>query len=266
MIRSIVTLTTDFGLRDPYIAEMKAVILNLSSNVTILDISHGIDKFDIRMGAYVLASASSYFPAGTIHVAVVDPSVGSQRRSIMIETEQAFFIGPDNGILALACSKNTTRHIYEITNRKMMLPVVSGTFHGRDIFAPAAAYLANGVPSKEFGPEIHEIVRPEFANLIQKRKALQGEVIYVDDFGNIVTNFHKQDLNVRKTKGFIKINLGRETKELKFCRSYAEVEKQSPLVMIGSHGFLEIAVNEGNAAKKLGVKIGDSIAIQIPEI
>lgn len=263
MTGSIITLTTDFGVKDPYVAEMKAVILCINRNVTVLDVSHGIDKYDIRMGAFVLASASPYFPTGTIHVAVVDPTVGSQRRAILIETEQAFFIGPDNGILALACRRNKIRHVFEIANKKMMLPVVSGTFHGRDLFAPAAAHLANGVPSKEFGPEIRCITYPNFARPVRREKTLQGEVIYVDDFGNIVTNFYIDNIKSSEAEGFIKVNLKRKSQMLKFCKNYSEVGEHETLILGGSHGFLEIAVNGGNAAKELKVATGDKVVISV---
>jgi S-adenosylmethionine hydrolase len=266
MAGSIITLTTDFGIKDPYVAEMKAVILSLNGNVTVLDVSHGINKYDIRMGAFVLASVTPYFPTGTIHVAVVDPTVGSQRRAILIETEQAFFIGPDNGILTLACRRNKIKHVFEITNKKMMLPIISGTFHGRDLFAPAAAHLANGVPSKEFGPEIHHITYPTFARPIRKEKTLQGEVIYVDDFGNIVTNFCMDDIKSSETEGFIKVKLKRKSQMLKLCKNYSEVAKHETLILGGSHGFLEIAANGGNAAKELKVTTGDKLAISVGKV
>lgn len=132
MLNSIITLTTDFGLVDPYVAEMKAVILRINSNAKIVDISHQIQKFNVRIGAYVLAAAAPYFPEGTIHVAVVDPSVGTKRKPIILEAESMFFIGPNNGVLALAAHKQGIKHIYEITNPKFVLPKISATFHGRD--------------------------------------------------------------------------------------------------------------------------------------
>src|SRR4030067_2462156 len=138
MATKIITLTTDFGLKDPYVAEMKAVILSTCPNVVIVDVTPEIEKFNIRMGAYVLASVAPYFPKGTIHVVVVDPGVGTQRRSLIIQTRKGFFVGPDNGILFLAAEKQGIIRIHEMTNRKLMSPHISNTFHGRDIFAPAA--------------------------------------------------------------------------------------------------------------------------------
>jgi hypothetical protein len=195
MPSSIITLTTDFGLKDPYVAEMKAVILDINPEATVVDITHEIEKFNIRMGAYILASAFQYFPKGTIHLAVVDPGVGTQRQPILIQTKHSYFVGPDNGVLALAANSQGIEHSYEITNRKLVLPKISCTFHGRDVFAPAAAHLTKGIQPEKFGPEIHETVMPKFAKIVRRKDMLIGEVMHVDGFGNIITNFGKKKLN-----------------------------------------------------------------------
>jgi len=257
----IITLTTDFGLADPYVAEMKAVILGINPSVEIVDISHQIEKFNIRMGAYILASAAPYFPKGTIHVAVVDPGVGTKRKPILIETEKGFFIGPDNGVLALAAEKQGVRHIYEIANPKYMLTKVSTTFHGRDIFAPAAAHISKGVPPLEFGPEIRRIVKPQFAKIVRKGSMLVGEIIHVDGFGNVVTNFTAEELESLGIGESLNIKIGEVALKLKFCRAYAEVGAKKPLAIIGSHDFLEISVNKGNAAEMFGAKVGDKVML-----
>ncbi len=261
MPHQIITLTSDFGLRDPYVAEMKAAILSISSNVTIVDISHDIEKFNIKMGAYVLASSVPYFPKGTIHIAVVDPSVGTKRQPLLIQTKQAFYIGPDNGVLALAAKNQDIEHIYEIANRKFMLPKVSTTFHGRDIFAPAAAHLANGTSPSAFGPEIQEITMPEFAKITKREDGLVGEVIHIDGFGNIVTNFEKSELELLKVKKAVNIKLKDTKLMLKLCKAYTQAQPQEPLTIIGSHNFLEISVNQGNAAKHFKMKNGDKITL-----
>ena len=165
----MITLTSDFGLKDPYVAEMKGVILTINPNATIVDITHGVEKFNIRMGAFMLASAAPYFPKGTVHLAVVDPGVGTERRAILVQTKQGFFVGPDNGVLMLAAQNQGIEHTYELTNPKFMLPQVSSTFHGRDIFAPAAAYLDISVKPSEFGPEINDATTPEFASVRAKK-------------------------------------------------------------------------------------------------
>jgi hypothetical protein len=261
MPRPIVTLTTDFGLKDPYVAEMKAVILGISPDATIIDVSHKIEKFKIRMGAYVLASASPYFPKGTIHVAIVDPGVGTTRRPILIQTKHGYYVGPDNGLLTLAATKQGIEHIYRISNKRFMLPKISSTFHGRDIFAPAAAHLANGTLPEEFGPEISKIVTPEFAKIIRRKNTLVGEVIHIDNFGNIITNFGEKELELMNVKALVNVKLEGVRQKLKLCKSYADIKPQQPLAIIGSHNFLEISINQGDAAKHFNIKSGDKVTL-----
>lgn len=261
MPNPIITLTTDFGLKDPYVAEMKAVILNISPNATIVDITHQIEKFNIRMSAYVLATAAPYFPKGTIHVVVVDPDVGTRRKAILIQTKQGYFIGPDNGVLTLAAKTQGIEHVYEITNPKLMLPKISNTFHGRDIFAPAAAHLARGTSPSEFGPEIHKIVTPKFARITKRKNTLTGEVIHIDGFGNMITNFNEKELESMGIKGMVNIKLKNTRLKLKLCKAYAEVEARKPLAIIGSHNFLEISINQGNAADTFKTKVGDKVTL-----
>lgn len=257
----IITLTTDFGLKDPYVAEMKAAILSISCDAAIVDVTHEIAKFNIRMGAYVLASAAPYFLEGTIHVAVVDPGVGTQRRFILIQTRHGFFVGPDNGLLILAAEQQGIRGIREITNPRLMLPHVSSTFHGRDVFAPAAAHLANGVAPAEFGPEIHDAIKPSFAKVTLRKDVLVGEVLHVDNFGNIITNISGKELARTRGASVVNVKLGNQKLKLKFCIAYGEAKPQKPLALIGSHGYLEIALNQGNAAEKFKAKLGDRIKL-----
>lgn len=211
MPNPIITLTTDFGLRDAYVAEMKAVILGMSPNTKIAR-------------AYVLAAASPYFPKGTIHVVVVDPGVGTRREAIFIQTKQDYFIRPDNGVLASAARSQGIEHIYKITNPKLMLPKISHTFHGRDIFAPAAVHLAKGTPPSEFGSEIHRTATPKFAKIAKKKNTLTGEVIHIDGFGNIVTNFKDKELESMGIKTTVNLKLKNTKLKLRLCKAYAEVE------------------------------------------
>jgi S-adenosylmethionine hydrolase len=257
----IATLTTDFGLKDPYAAEMKAAILSICPNAVIVDITHEISKFNIRMGAYVLASATPYFPDGSVHVAVVDPGVGTQRHPIVIQTKHGFFVGPDNGVLVLAAEKQGIESIHELTNPRFMLPKVSSTFHGRDIFAPAAAHLLNGVKPAEFGPEIREATEGEFAKVTRKNDVLTGEVLHVDGFGNIITNINQRELAQNRAKGEVNVELAGNKLKLKFCNAYGEIKPQEPLILIGSHGFLEISINQGSAAQKFKIKAGDTVTV-----
>lgn len=262
MLDPIVTLMTDFGLRDPYVAEMKAVILDISPNTNIVDISHQIEKFNIKMGGYVLASASPYFPKGTIHVVVVDPGVGTRRKAILIQTKNSYFIGPDNGVLVLAAKSQGIQCIYRIENPKFMLPEVSHTFHGRDVFAPAAGHLASEVSPTKFGPEIQKIVMPKFAEITKTQNTLTGEVIHIDGFGNILTNFRQKDLgSIGKT---VSLKLKKTKLNLPLYKAYAEAEPHQPLLIIGSHNFLEISINQGNAAEKFQARIGDKVTLYQP--
>ena len=264
MAGKIVTLTSDFGLKDPYVAEMKAAIVSLCPAAKIIDITHMVNKFDIREGAFMLASATPYFPKGTINIAVVDPAVGSIRRPIIIQTTQGFFVGPDNGLLILAAEKQGIQIVREITNKKLMLPIISSTFHGRDIFAPAAAHLANGVPFEEFGSEVIDAVKPTFSKVIIENDCLIGEALFVDDFGNIVTNINGKDFDCPKG-ALIRIDLPRGSLHLKLSKTYTDVKPKQTVLLSGSQGYMEIAINQGNAAKKFKVKGGERIALTKPK-
>ena len=260
-MRPTVTLTSDFGLRDSYVAEMKAVILSINPNTNIVDISHDIEKFDIKMAAYTLACATPYFPKGTIHVAVVDPGVGTRRRAILVQTQNVFYVGPDNGILTLATGNQEIQHIFKITNTKLMLTKTSHTFHGRDIFAPAAAHLTNGTKPKEFGPEIKRISTRTFATISTKNNTLTGEVLHIDGFGNIITNIRQENLNSTAIKGTVNIKTRNLKLRLKLGKTYADAKKKEAIAVIGSHGFLEVSVNQGNAQTTFKAKRGDKITL-----
>jgi S-adenosylmethionine hydrolase len=258
-------LLSDFGLKDPYLAEMKAVISTINPEARIIDISHLIEKYNVRMGAFVLASASRYFPKGTIHVGVVDPGVGTKRRALLVETEHAFYIGPDNGLLMLAAQSDKIRHVYAMTNTRLMLPHISFTFHGRDVFAPAAAHLTNETPPADFGREIKDYIIPTFAAPVQKDRELTGEVLHMDDFGNIITNITSKNLKKieAKRQKFLTVRLKNKMLKIRFCKAYGDVTVKDTLALIGSHDFLEIAVNQGNASKKLKTKAGDILTISL---
>ncbi|MBT0158991.1 SAM-dependent chlorinase/fluorinase [Candidatus Bathyarchaeota archaeon A05DMB-2] len=265
MSNKIITLTTDFGLKDPYAAEMKAAILSICPSAMIIDVTHEIEKFNIRMGAYVLASAALYFPKGTIHVAVVDPGVGTRRRSILIKTRHGFFVGPDNGLLILAAEKTGVDGVYELTNPRFMLPKVSSTFHGRDVFAPAAAHLANGAKPEAFGPEIRDIEKPSFAKVIERKGSFTGEVLHVDGFGNVITNISAEVLARMGVRDWLRVELASGRLRLRFCKAYGEAKPQEPLALIGSHGYLELSVNQGSASERFGLKSGDKVAVGVTE-
>jgi S-adenosylmethionine hydrolase len=260
---SIISLLSDFGNRDPYVAEMKAVILSINPHVCIVDITHEIKKFDVRMGAYILTSAAPYFPPNTVHVAVVDPGVGTKRLPIIAETSRSLYVGPDNGLLMLAASKEEITNVYTIDNPEYMLSNVSKTFHGRDIFAPIAAYLAQGKNPSDFGQVIHDYVLPKFAKTRKKNRELLGEILHIDDFGNIISNLKLEDVENLgfHAGGSLLVRLGNKTLTLRFCLAYGEVPGGVPLALIGSSDFLEIAVNQGSASKIFKVKIGEAFGV-----
>jgi S-adenosylmethionine hydrolase len=256
----MITLTSDFGLKDPYVAVMKGVILTINPNASVIDITNEVEKFNIRMGAFMLASAAPYFPECTIHLAVVDPGVGTQRRPILIQTKKGFFVGPDNGVLILAAQSQGIEHIYHVTNPKLMLPKTSSTFHGRDVFAPAAAHLDKGVQPTEFGPEIKDPINPKFAIVKRRKGALIGEVMHIDGFDNIITNITEREVIQNQGEEF-NVELPQVSLKLKFGKVYAEAKLKEPIVLIGSHGFLEIALNQDKAAEKLHIKAGDEVVL-----
>ncbi len=259
----VVTLLSDFGLKDPYVAEMKAVILSINPEALIVDITHEIEKFDIRMGAHVLASTTPYFPPNTVHVAVVDPGVGTKRRCLILETKRSFYVGPDNGLLMLVTHKEDLVNVYQIINPKYMLSNISRTFHGRDIFAPVAAHLASGISPSQFGPAIQDYVFPEFVKPQARKGEVIGEVLYVDGFGNIFSNVSELDLEKASTREVdsLSVLLGGKSLTLPFCSAYGEVSRGTALVLFGSSGFLEIAVNQGSASRMLAAKVGDSFIV-----
>lgn len=254
----MITLISDFGLNDPYVAEMKGVILSISPKATVIDITHGIEKFSVHMAAFTLASAAPYFPQDTVHLAVVDPGVGTERRAIVVKTKRACFVGPDNGVLMLAAQSQGIQQIHLISNPNLVLPKTSSTFHGRDIFAPAAAYLDKGAQPNDFGPEIKDPVTPQFAAVEQIHGGLKGEVLYVDGFGNIIINIKEKNMPNAK---MLNVKLPKTSLSINFGKTYGDVEPNAPIVLVGSHGFAEIALNQGNAAKKFHLKAGDKIVV-----
>lgn len=259
---SIISLTTDFG--DFYPAAMKAVILGINPTVQIVDITHYTRQAGIREGSFALYSLVQYFPKGSVHIGVVDPGVGTSRRALAIkagsEGKEQYFVGPDNGLLIPAARRLGEMEVYEITNPELMLKSgISATFHGRDIFAPAGAHLSKGIPIEDMGPRISDFVSLDFENFGIDGPFLIGEVIFADIFGNIITNIPQEVVFKFSTFGSqIEVN-GRR---ISFVQTYGFVGQEEPLALIGSHGFLEIAVNKGNAALQFGLKSGDQVVIK----
>ncbi len=262
MRNSIITLLTDFGIRDHYVASMKGVILQINPKCTLVDISHQINPHDIKEGAFLLSSTYSYFPKGTIHLSVVDPEVGSLRKPILLVATNYFFVGPDNGIFTLVTLRDKVKQVVALTNKKYFLPKVSTTFHGRDVFAPVAGHLSLGENPKSFGEEIDSWVELDFGKPKLEKGKLVGEVFHIDTFGNLISNIdEKQFFNFTRARPFMIRVGGRAIQRLK--KDYWEGKKNELMALFGSGGFLEISVREGNAQKILKAKKGDQIIVQI---
>jgi hypothetical protein len=260
---TVITLTTDFGLADGYVGTMKGVILGIDPTATIVDISHDIPPQDVREAAYTLYAAYPYFPQGTIHVVVVDPGVGSERRAIALRTPRATFVAPDNGVLSYVIVRERVEEIVNLTNPRYHLSPVSRTFHGRDIFAPAAAHLARGIPLAELGEPLTEIItfplpRPQ----VRPDGTIVGQVIHIDRFGNLITSIMSKDLPNRPLPrgGIIEIK-GQSIRRI--ANNYAEGTPGELLALIGSSDHLEIAVSGGSAYQVLEAKVGDEVLVGV---
>ena len=190
----VITLTTDFGYRDPFVGIIKGVIAAINSRAQVIDLTHGVPAQNIVAAALILQHSVRFFSAGTIHVVVVDPGVGSVRKPILVEHEDHYFIGPDNGVLSLALDGNVPQRIIELTNAEYHLEQVSNTFHGRDIFAPVAAHLSLGIPTTQFGKSLDTLVNVNMPQVLCGENRLEGEIIYADSFGNLFTNIRARDL------------------------------------------------------------------------
>jgi S-adenosylmethionine hydrolase len=257
----IITFLTDFGMKSGYVSQMKGVASSIS-DARLIDITHDVTPHDIREGAFLLKTSTSYFPVGTVHVAVVDPGVGTDRKGLLITTRSQILVGPDNGLLIPAARCLGDFVVYEITNEKYMLKPVSNTFHSRDIFTPVAAHITNGVPFEEIGKQTNEYVNLDFGEGTVTDKTAEGKIIYTDRFGNIITNIDGKKLRQYleyNTK--IKISIKNKSKQVSFVKSYDFVKKGRFLTTIGSSNLLEISINQGDAAKKLGVKPDDQVKI-----
>jgi S-adenosylmethionine hydrolase len=256
----IITLTTDFGLSDPFVGTMKGVILAIAPSASIVDITHDINSYDVMEGAFILDGAYRYFPEGTIHVVIVDPGVGSARRPIAMATQGHIFVAPDNGILSFVLDSDprpTGTSAYHITNRSLFNSQISNTFHGRDIFAPVAAHLARGAPIDSVGPLIVDYKK----KLVPKPRLIRpdtllGTALRVDKFGNIITNIRPESL-----KGDFAIRVaGLEIRRR--VSNYAEADQGEFFAIEGSSGYIELALNQGSAAERLNVGRGAEIEVE----
>lgn len=261
---SIITLTTDFGLADSYVGAMKGVILRIAPQAQLVDITHQAPPQDVRAAMAILQGVVPYFPATAVHLVVVDPGVGSRRRPIAIRTEQGVFVGPDNGVFTpvIAAAGDSSIAVLHLDNPAFWLPTISHTFHGRDLFAPVAAHLAAGTPFEAVGAPIHDpVLLPLSAPRRQAGGRIRGQVVYVDHFGNLISDVPAEWLAGRSWQFYI---AGRRVDGL--SQTYAAVEPGQLLALIGSSGQLEVAVRNGSAAQQLGVSAGEPIEADTHDI
>jgi len=255
------TFLTDFGTKDGYVAQMKGVALSII-DAQLIDITHDISPQNIYEGAFALRSTVSSFPVGTVHVAVVDPGVGTERRGIIITAKDHILVGPDNGLLIPAARNLGNFAVYEITNKEYMCQTISPTFHGRDIFTPVAAHILEGAPFEKFGQIVTDFVELDFGTAEITDKIAIGAVLAIDHFGNVITNIGgnklKKVLPYGKT---VTLVIGKKKQEMLFLKAYNFVKKGQLLTTIGSSNLLEIGLNQGNAAQKLKVKPGEKVKI-----
>jgi len=263
--RAPIAILTDFGYRDHYAGVMKGVIASISPQAPIIDLTHGIPPQQVLAGSLVLRESVNFFPRRTIFLGVVDPGVGTGRKPIAVETKSGLrLVGPDNGLLWLAAERAEIKRIVELRSPRYRLPKVSASFHGRDIFAPAAAWLWRGVPMGEFGPPLQTMMQLDpGGRVIENQNELYGEIIYVDGFGNLITNISRTTFE-RFARRFqqcrLSIRIKRRT-SLALYKAYAEAPQGAPLAIFGSFDLLEIAVRDGNAARHFNAALGVPILI-----
>jgi len=261
MPRRIITLTTDFGTSDHFVAAMKGVILSIAPGVEIVDVTHDIHAFEITECAFVIAETYPYFPKRTIHVVVVDPGVGTARRPILVEAAGQFFVGPDNGVLSRVYSLEKSK-VRTITAERFFRRPVSRTFHGRDIFAPCAAHLARGATPAQFGKTIEDFLHVGFQKPSRTAKRTwSGTILKIDRFGNLITNFHVNDFPDLELRPF-EMQVGVQ-KVSRLALNYAETAPGDVSIIVGSSGYFEVASNQSSAARALGCGVGAPVDLTL---
>jgi len=256
---SIITLTTDFGQKDHFVSVMKAVMMGIDARLRFIDISHEIPPQDVMAGAWVVRNSAMFFPPDTVHLVVVDPGVGTSRKPVGIKIKDQYFIGPDNGIFSLI-AEDFEYKAFHLTNEAYWLKKRSATFHGRDIFAPAAAHLATGIPIEELGKPLEKLVTYRWALPIADKDGVQGWVVHIDHYGNLVTNIPAEMIKDTGRNRAVRIYVG-NTILKEIVTTFSNVPEGEPAAYIGSSDNLEVAINKGNAQQMLGVEKGAQVSI-----
>ena len=265
---AVITLLTDFGTQDSYVGEMKGVILGINPTAVVVDISHNIRPQDIRQAAYMIHSAYPYFPDGTIHVIVVDPGVGGRRTIVGAKLGTHIFIAPNNGVLTLICADPNCEYAVSVESTQFFLKSVSHTFHGRDIFAPVSAHLSLGNDLKSLGQVVSKdtcVTLPRIGPDLSRPDMISGIIISIDKFGNLITNIDWNCIRNRFTADAVSnVTVQINQKSVTgMVRTYSDVDIQQPIALIGSHGYLELAVNHGEAQDYFNASIGDAVQVRV---
>jgi S-adenosylmethionine hydrolase len=261
MGRPIITLTTDFGLSDHFVGTMKGVILGICPDAQIVDIGHLVTPFEVSQGAFLIAQAYRYFPKRAVHVVVIDPGVGTSRRPILTEAAGQYFVAPDNGVLTMIYAREKHK-VRALTAERYFLATVSRTFHGRDVFSPAAAHLARGVKPASFGKPISDYMRLTFEKPVRTaRRGWTGAVLSIDRFGNLVTNFPAEDFSQIEKQPF-EMLIGLQAVS-KLAANYAEHGPGELFAIAGSSGYLEVSSSQASAAKILGCGVGAPVELRL---
>jgi len=265
MARSIVTLTTDFGEQDYYVGAMKGVILDVSPDTEVIDLCHNVLPYDILDAAFTIAQSYRWFPLRTVHLVVVDPGVGTQRRPILVSGDRHFFIGPDNGVFSFIYPEQEKLTVWHITGDHYFHQPVSNTFHARDVFAAVAGWLAKGVEARQFGDEIEDYVKLSIPKAqAVNDKSWKGMVLKVDRFGNVITSIAAADCPALFAEPTPPFKLSAGGKDItKLVPNYAEGGQGEIFALLGSSGYLEIATNRGGAGKLLGLNRGAEVTLQL---
>ena len=261
----IITLTTDLGYKDPWVGIMKGVILGVNPAARVVDLSHLVSKYSVREAAILLGMGYRDFPPRTIHVVVVDPGVGSSRRPILVTTENHYFIGPDNGVFTMVYNENAKAAVYHLTEEHYFRPVRSATFHGRDIFAPVAGWLSKGISPANLGEPVTDYVKLRIPSVTRSSETtIEGEVIYVDAFGNAMTNIRREDIDaLRASRPDGKIRCAFKGKDIAIKEYFSQVEDKGLYALFNSSNYLEFFVYRGNAAREHEIKIGDRAGVMM---
>lgn len=269
MTSPVVGLLTDFGTRDYFVPAVKAVILSINPEVRIVDISHEVKAFSTRQAAFLLWAVAPYFPEGAVFLVVVDPGVGSSRRILVVHGKKHFYVGPDNGVLSPALEAEGWKEVRELRTEKFFLPSSSRTFEGRDKMAPVVGWLSRGVPLKEFGPPVSSWEKIFFPPPRILSQTIHGEVLFIDRFGNLITNIPGMEFKewLRNRAGQnIRLDVGGVSCWARYGESFFSVPPKKMALIVGSCGYLEVAVREASAAKKLKARVGARIMIRTKKV